>query len=53
MMHPERGVLNEFRSAYVLYHTARGVDRAGYHAIDVKVKRDGAVVQARRGYFSS
>jgi len=53
MMHPERGVLNEFRSAYVLYYTARGVDRAGYHAIDVKVKRDGAVVQARRGYFSS
>ncbi|OFW03379.1 MAG: hypothetical protein A3H96_26220 [Acidobacteria bacterium RIFCSPLOWO2_02_FULL_67_36] len=48
-----RRVLNEFRSAYVLYYTARGVDRAGYHAIDVKVKRDGAVVQARRGYFSS
>jgi VWFA-related protein len=48
-----RRVLNEFRSAYVLYYTARGVERAGYHALDVKVTRDGALVEARRGYFSS
>jgi Ca-activated chloride channel family protein len=48
-----RTVLNEFRSAYVLYYSPRGVDRAGYHSIEVKVKRDGAQVQARRGYFSS
>jgi VWFA-related protein len=47
-----RQVLSEFRSAYVLYYTARGVDRSGYHAIEVKVTRDGAQVQARRGYFS-
>lgn len=46
-------VLNEFRSAYVLYYSPRGVERAGYHSIEVKVKRDGAQVQARRGYFSS
>ena len=46
-----RNILNDFRSAYVLYYTARGVDRAGYHTIDVKVNRDGAVVEARRGYF--
>jgi VWFA-related protein len=48
-----RRVLSEFRSAYVLYYTARNVDRAGYHAIQVKVKREDARVQARRGYFSS
>jgi VWFA-related protein len=48
-----RRVLSEFRSAYVLYYTARGVDRAGYHTIEVKVNRDGALVLARRGYFLS
>lgn len=47
-----RSVLDEFRSAYVLYYTARGVDRAGFHTIEVKVNREGAVVQARRGYFA-
>jgi VWFA-related protein len=47
-----RTVLSEFRSAYVLYYTPRGVDRTGYHTIDVKVNRDGAAVTARRGYFA-
>ena len=45
-------VLNDFRSAYVLYFTPLGVERLGYHRIEVKVKRDDAVVVARRGYFS-
>ncbi len=48
-----RTVLNDFRSCYVLSYSAQGVDRDGYHAIDVKVKREGAIVQARRGYFGS
>ena len=48
-----RSVLNEFRSAYVLYYTARGVEPAGHHALEVKVRRDGVLVEARRGYFSS
>jgi Ca-activated chloride channel family protein len=48
-----RSVLNDFRSCYVLYYSAQGVDRDGYHAIEVKVKREGAVVLARRGYFGS
>lgn len=47
-----RRVLEEFRSAYVLYYTPTGVDRAGYHQIEVKVRRENATVQARRGYFS-
>ena len=45
-----RSVLSAFRSTYVLYYTPRGVDRAGYHRLEVKVKREGARVQARRGY---
>jgi len=48
-----RRVLAEFRSTYVLYYRPRGVDRGGYHTIEVKVMREGAQVQARRGYFAS
>jgi len=47
-----RQVLNEFRNAYVLYFGPQGVERQGYHQIEVKVKRDDAQVLARRGYFS-
>lgn len=48
-----RRVLSDFRTTYVLYYRPRGVDRAGYHTISVTVKRDGAQVRARRGYFGS
>ncbi len=48
-----RTILGEFRSAYVLYYTPRGVDAPGYHTIEVKVKPSDARVQARRGYFGS
>ena len=48
-----RRVLGEFRSAYVLYYTPRGVDARGYHTLEVKVKPTDARVQARRGYFGS
>ena len=48
-----RSVLSAFRSAYVLYYTPKGVDRDGYHTIEVKTHREGATVQARRGYFAS
>ncbi len=47
-----RSVLSAFRSTYVLYYTPHGVDRSGYHRLEVKVKRDGARVQARRGYWA-
>ena len=42
--------LDRFRSAYVLYYSPKGVDRTGFHLINVTVNRPGAVVQARRGY---
>jgi len=48
-----RRILGEFRSAYVLYYTPRGVDARGYHTLEVKVKPTDARVQARRGYFGS
>lgn len=43
--------LNNYRTAYVLYYSPKGVDRTGFHSIEVSVNRPGAVVQARRGYF--
>jgi VWFA-related protein len=46
-----RRTLAEFRASYVLYFTPQGVDRSGSHTIDVRVKRDGADVRARRGYI--
>jgi VWFA-related protein len=46
-----RQVLNDFRSAYVLYFVPRGVEAGGYHTLDVKVKRPDMTVQARRGYW--
>ena len=45
-----RRMLQEFRSSYVLYFTPRGVERAGAHTLEVRVKRSGADVRARRGY---
>jgi VWFA-related protein len=46
-----RRVLADFRSSYVLYYTPRGVDRAGAHTLQVRVKLDGTEVRARRGYM--
>jgi VWFA-related protein len=45
-----RRMLQEFRSSYVLYFTPRGVDRTGAHTLEVRVKRPGVDVRARRGY---
>lgn len=46
-----RQVLGDFRSAYVLYFNARGVEPGGYHTLDVKVNRPDTTVTARRGYW--
>jgi Ca-activated chloride channel family protein len=45
-----RRMLQEFRSSYVLYFTPRGVERSGAHTLEVRVKRGGVDVRARRGY---
>jgi hypothetical protein len=43
-------MVQDFRSSYVLYFTPKGVERAGVHTLDVRVKRNGAEVRARRSY---
>ena len=45
-----RRMLQQFRSSYVLYFTPTGVERAGAHTLEVRVKRPGVDVRARRGY---
>jgi VWFA-related protein len=46
-----RRTLQEFRASYVLYFTPQGVERSGAHVLDVRVKRAGMDVRARRGYI--
>jgi VWFA-related protein len=46
-------ILNEFRERYVLTYTPRGVSRAGWHTLDVRVKGRRLTVKARRGYAAS
>ena len=45
-----RRMLQDFRSSYVLYFTPNGVERAGAHTLEVRLKRGVADVRARRGY---
>ena len=45
-----RRMVQDFRSSYVLFFTPSGVERAGAHTLDVRVKRPGVDVRARRGY---
>ncbi len=44
-------VLEQFRSRYLFSYTPTGVERRGWHRLDVRVKRGGAAVRARPGYF--
>lgn len=44
-------IIEDFRSAYVLRYTPRGVDNAGWHDVKVSVTRPGSyTIRARRGY---
>jgi VWFA-related protein len=45
-------ILAEFRTRYLLSYTPRGVDRKGWHRIDVRVKTRSAKVLARKGYLT-
>jgi VWFA-related protein len=44
-------VVSEFRSRYLITYTPRGVEAGGWHPIDVRLKRRGGKVTARRGYL--
>ena len=46
-----RKVLEEFRHRYLLSYTPVGVERDGWHRLQVRVKQRGASVKARPGYF--
>ncbi len=43
-------ILTEFRTRYVLIYTPKGVDRSGWHPLEVKLKNRNGRVTARRGY---
>lgn len=45
-------VFAEFRRRYVVGYQPTGVDGAGWHTLDVRVRRRGAEVTARPGYFA-
>src|SRR5262249_20879965 len=47
-----RHMLTDFRRSYVLYFAPTGVERNGTHTLDVRVKRPGVDVHARRAYTS-
>ena len=46
-------ILQEFRRRYLITFAPTGVAKAGWHKLEVRVKRSGTRVQARSGYFSS
>jgi Ca-activated chloride channel family protein len=46
------GVLEEFRLRYLISYSPRGVSNAGWHRLEVRVKRRGVTVKARPGYLA-
>jgi VWFA-related protein len=46
-----KGILNEFRSRYILAYNPTGIVLGGFHTLDVRVKRRGLTVKARPGYI--
>ena len=44
-------ILDEFRQRYVLTYSPKGVVETGWHTVQVRVKKRGATVRARPGYF--
>ncbi len=45
-------ILEEFRMRYLISYSPQGVGGAGWHRLDVRVKRGGMTVKARPGYFA-
>jgi VWFA-related protein len=46
-------LLNEYRQRYLLSYTPTGVEKSGWHRIDVRTKRSGTAVRARPGYMGA
>jgi VWFA-related protein len=44
---------NDLRQTYVLTYVPRGVDRSGWHPIEITVRGRRAIIKARPGYFAS
>lgn len=44
-------ILTEFRTRYLLRYTPQGVDKGGWHPIEVSLKSKKGKVTARRGYL--
>lgn len=44
-------VLRDMKARYVMTYAPAGVERTGWHAIDLRLTRRKGVVTARRGYF--
>ena len=44
-------ILNDFRQRYLVSYSPRGVQRGGWHKLDVKLKGRSGTVRARPGYF--
>jgi VWFA-related protein len=45
-----RSAVEEFRSRYTLRYERKGVKRAGWHELDIRVRQPGIKVRARNGY---
>ena len=45
-----RAIVEEFKNRYLLTYTPSGVPASGWHPLQVRVKRGGVKVNARRGY---
>ena len=43
-------ILDDFRSTSVLHFSPRGVERGGLHTLEVRIKRSGVDVRARKSY---
>ena len=46
-------ILDEFRTRYLISYSPDGVSGSGWHRLDVRVRRRGAAVKARPGYFAT
>ena len=45
-------ILEEFRNRYLISYSPQGVTSGGWHRLDVRVRKGGATVKARPGYFA-